>query len=275
MTGAQQRDAARTAPPDASPLDLKHGSDQFDSGALVGLDRLVGNLAVIPARGGSKRVPRKNIKALAGMPMLSYTIRAAQDSGVFERIIVNTDDSEIADVAQRFGAEVPFLRHPDIADDHTPVSTVTHQTLTWLADRGEQFERVAQLLPNCPLRTAEDVRDSLLAFEAQPHLSQVSVTRYGWQNPWWALRVDSTGAAQPVFADMLLQRSQDLPVLFCPTGAVWWAKSKTLLEAGTFHIPERALFELRWENGVDIDDDADFELAELLLARRVRTMADG
>jgi len=226
------------------------------------------NVAVIPARGGSKRVPRKNVKPLAGVPMIVYSIRAALESGVFERVIVSTDDEAIADVARSHGATVPFLRGQHLSDDHTPVSAVTQQMLAWLVQAGEVFDNVAQLLPNCPLRTAQDVSDSLAAFVAQPHQSQVSVTRYGWQNPWWALERDATGAARALFPDKLMQRSQDLPTLFCPTGAVWWATSDALLEHGTFHLERRGLFELEWEHGVDIDDDADFELAEVLLARQ-------
>ncbi|HET8984304.1 MAG TPA: acylneuraminate cytidylyltransferase family protein [Trueperaceae bacterium] len=229
------------------------------------------NLAVIPARGGSKRVPRKNVKLLGGVPMIAYSIEAALRSGVVDTVVVSTDDEGIAGIARELGATVPFLREATLADDHTPVSAVTSQMVAWLGERGELFDMVAQLLPNCPLRTAEDVRDSHDAFVAQPHAAQVSVTRYGWQNPWWALERDETGAARPLFADKLMQRSQDLPPLFCPTGAVWWATTEALLEHGTFHLQRRALFELAWEHGVDIDDEADFELAEVLLARRATT----
>lgn len=229
---------------------------------------VMGNVAVIPARGGSKRLPRKNIKPLGGLPMIAFSISAAIDSGVFAKVVVSTDDDEIAAVAARYGADVPFMRQTDLADDHTPVSAVTCQMVSWLAERGETFDRVAQLMPNCPLRTAEDVRDSLSAFAAQPHRAQVSVTRYGWQNPWWALQRNEIGAAEPMFPDMLQRRSQDLPALYCPTGAVWWATSAALLDNNTFHLSQRALFELPWERGIDIDDGADFELAELLLARR-------
>jgi N-acylneuraminate cytidylyltransferase len=226
---------------------------------------------VIPARGGSKRVPRKNVKLLGGVPMIAYSIEAALRSGVIDMVVVSTDDEDIATIARDHGATVPFIREPELADDHTPVSTVTRQMVAWLGERGEVFDMVAQLLPNCPLRTARDVRNSHQAFVAQPFAAQVSVTRYGWQNPWWALERDESGAARPLFADKLMQRSQDLPTLFCPTGAVWWVTTGALLEHGTFHLQSRALFELEWEHGVDIDDEADFALAEVLLSRRATT----
>ena len=228
----------------------------------------VGKLAVIPARGGSKRVPRKNVRLLAGVPMIGYTILAAVSSELFEQVMVSTDDPEIADVARSFGAAVPYLRGPELADDHTPVSAVSREALLYLERRGESFEHVCQLLPNCPLRDAEDIRASYDAFTSQPFDAQVSVTRYGWQNPWWAMERAADGAARPLFAAQLSMRSQDLPNLFCPTGAVWWSTSESLKRHGTFHVEPRALFELAWEKGVDIDDEADLELAEMLLARR-------
>lgn len=225
------------------------------------------NLAVIPARGGSKRLPRKNVMPLAGVPMIAYSVAAAVDSGLFEMVVVSTDDPEIAQIAKEHGAEVPFLRHSALADDHTPVSAVTVDTLKRLESQGNQFTQVAQLMPNCPFRTAGDVATSLLAFEGQPYCSQVSVTRYGWQNPWWALQQATDGSVEPLFQEQLLKRSQDLPTLYCPTGAVWWARAETLKEHGTFHLSKRALFELPWDRAIDIDDLDDFRLAEALLQR--------
>lgn len=225
------------------------------------------NLAVIPARGGSKRLPRKNVLLLAGEPLIAHSIRAAITSGVFDKVVVSTDDLEIAEVARRYGAEVPFMRDPHLADDHTPVSQATVDAVTRLLAHGFTFDRVAQLMPNCPLRNADDVRDSLAAFDAQAFASQVSVTRYGWQNPWWALERGPDGAARPLFQEQLMRRSQDLPALFCPTGAVWWADATALMNHGTFHLHERALFELPWHRAVDIDDSDDFELATWLIRR--------
>lgn len=227
-----------------------------------------GNLAVIPARGGSKRLPRKNLLPLGGVPMIAHTIAAALGSGCFERVVVSTDDQELADVARAHGAEVPFMRGADIADDHTPVSAAAVDALGRLAAAGERYERVSLLLPNCPLRDAQDVRSSYAAFLAQPFAAQVSVCRYGWLNPWWALKRGEDGAAEPLFPEALKLRSQDLPAVFCPTGAVWWSRADALLEHGTFHQEPRALFELAWDHAVDIDDEADLRMAEALFAMR-------
>ena len=224
------------------------------------------NLAVIPARGGSKRLPGKNVRLLAGEPLIAYSIRAALESGVFDLVVVSTDDPAIAAVAVEHGASVPFLRDASLADDHNPVSAATLDAVRRLAADGLRFEAVAQLMANCPLRDAVAVIESLHAFEASPFAAQVSVTSYGWLNPWWALKRAPDGAAEPLFEAELAQRSQDLPPLYCPTGAVWWAEVAALEREGTFHMPRRALFELPWSKAVDIDDEADFELAEFLMA---------
>src|SRR5919109_2343177 len=152
----------------------------------------IGCLAVIPARGGSKRVPGKNLRLLGDRPVIAYTIHAAWTSGIFDRVVVSTDSEQIADVARRFGAEVPFLRDPALADDRAPVSLVTLDAVQRLVPEGAACD-VAQLMPNCPLRTAEDIRRSYDAFQASGADSQISVTWYGWQNPWWALRRSEDG----------------------------------------------------------------------------------
>jgi len=226
------------------------------------------NLAVIPARGGSKRLPGKNVMPLGGKPMIAHTIEAALGSRLFEMVVVSTDDEAIADIAVQHGAQVPFMRGAGLADDHTPVSAATADTVLRLEADGLRFDAVAQLMANCPLRDAEDVKGSAAAFASSQHAAQVSVTSYGWLNPWWALTREEDGSAKALFEEQLTQRSQDLPALYCPTGAVWWAETGALKEAGTFHLEKRALYELPWYKAVDIDDEADFELAELLLRQR-------
>jgi N-acylneuraminate cytidylyltransferase len=223
-------------------------------------------LAVIPARAGSKRVPRKNVRLLAGQPMLTYTIEAARGSELFDRVVVSTDSPEIAAIAEAAGAEVPFLRSGDLADDFTPVSLVTLDALERLDPAGNHYPSVAQLMPTCPLRGAEDIRASYRAFRESGSASQVSVTRFGWQNPWWAGERDAKGVLHPVFQQFVQSRGQDLPSLFCPTGAVWWASASTLRREKTFHIAGRTGWEIPWDRGVDIDSEDDWRLAELLLA---------
>ena len=230
------------------------------------------HLAVIPARGGSKRVPGKNIRELCGRPIIAYTIEAALESGVFSRVIVSTDSDEIATIARRFGAEVPFLRDASLAGDYTPISLVTLDALEKLDPDGTIFQSVAQLMANCPLRTAEDVRDSYRQFVEMGADSQISVTRYGWLNPWWAMTIDDQMRLKLLFEGKTSVRSQDLPDVFCPTGAIWWAKADVLRREKTFHIAGRTGWEIPWQRAVDIDTEDDWRLAEILMeARRWRS----
>jgi len=221
-------------------------------------------LAVIPARGGSKRLPGKNVKLLDGRPVLAYTVQAARESGLFTRIVVSTDSEEIAEVAVREGADVPFLRAPELATDDVPVSSVTIDALERLDPVGQLYSEVAQLMPNCPLRDAQDVRASYAQFLESAAIAQISVTRFGWQNPWWALCRGPQMELEPLFPDRITAPSQSLPALFCPTGAVWWARHTLLRRARTFHVPERTGWEIAWEHGVDIDTEDDWRMAEAL-----------
>lgn len=226
----------------------------------------VSSLAVIPARGGSKRIPRKNVRSFGGKPILAYSIEAAYRSHLFDAVIVSTDDQEIAEVARRYGAEVPFLRDGDLADDLTPISAATVDALKRLEGYNKRFDYVCQLMANCPLRTADDIVDSFDQLVATESVSQISVVRYGWQNPWWAMQRDEKFRLEPLFKDAISQRSQDLPPLFCPTGAIWWAKAETLRREGTYHVAGRTGWEISWQRGLDIDTEDDWLLAEALLS---------
>jgi CMP-N-acetylneuraminic acid synthetase len=223
-------------------------------------------IAIIPARGGSKRVPRKNVKEMWGKPLIAYTIEAALQSGIFKRVVVSTDCNEIAAAAAVAGAEVPFLREPALADDITPVSAATVDMLLRLDPEGDLYSHVCQLMANCPLRGSEAVVASYRQFVASDSRSQISITRFGWQNPWWAMRRGSDYTLEPLFQEMLASRSQDLPALYCPTGAIWWANAAILRQAGTFHVPGRTGWEIDWRQGMDIDTQDDWSMAETLMA---------
>lgn len=221
-------------------------------------------LAVIPARGGSKRVPGKNIRSLQGKPALQYTIEAALESALFERVVVSTDDQKIADMAIALGAEAPFLRTAELSDDFTPVSAVTLDALTRVDNAGH-FRSVCQLMPNCPLRDARDIRDSYSQFSASGAGTQISITSYGWLNPWWAVRISENQQLEHVMPELVAKRSQDLPPLFCPTGAVWWADCDVLKKTGTFHTAEKRGWEIPWQRAMDVDSEEDWQMAEVLL----------
>jgi N-acylneuraminate cytidylyltransferase len=221
-------------------------------------------VAVIPARGGSKRIPNKNIRLFCGKPILAYTIQAARDSGLFEKIIVTTDSTEIADVAREYAAQVPFLREAQLADDHTPVAQATVDALARLEAEGDRFEAVAQLMANCPLRDAGDIVASWNHFARSGARFQITIAPYLLQNPAWAVMRGMDGRLSPVFNEHFSTRSQDLPPVFCPSGAIWWAQTSALRETKSFHTSATIGWEIAWEHGLDIDTPDDWRVAETL-----------
>ncbi|WP_313130850.1 acylneuraminate cytidylyltransferase family protein [Stutzerimonas nitrititolerans] len=225
-------------------------------------------IAIIPARGGSKRILRKNIVDFFGKPMIAWTIEAAQKSGYFERILVSTDDEEIAQVARDHGASVPFLR-TECADDHSPVSQATLTSLKQAeAFWDTSFDTVVQLMPNCPLRTAEDITQAIEAFKSKQAVFQISCFKFGWMNPWWAVRLNEQGQSERLFPEAIGARSQDLPPLYCPTGAIWIARSTAFKEASSFYGPGHVFEPMNWIAAVDIDDAEDLEMATAVWALR-------
>lgn len=223
-------------------------------------------IAIIPARGGSKRIPKKNIIELGGKPMIAWTIEAALNSRYISKVIVSTDDEEIASQAIKYGAEVPFLRDQN-ADDHSPISLATIRTINQLKDADISApDIVVQLMANCPLRTGEDIDKALENFIEKGSSFQISCFKYGWMNPWWAHRIDENGIAAPVFENLdKMKRSQDLPELYCPTGAIWIARTADLLEKETFYGPGYTFFPIHWIKAIDIDEYEDLEMASYFL----------
>lgn len=226
-------------------------------------------IAIIPARGGSKRIPRKNIIDFDGKPMIAWTIRAALECDCFDRVLVSTDSEEIAEVSIAAGASVPFLRREN-ADDAAPSSLATISALKQAEAHWQtRFDRVAQLMPNCPLRDAAHIRAAMDNFRMLDIDYQISCFRFGWMNPWWAVKLDVGMMPTRLFPEAMSKRSQDLEHLYCPTGAIWIAGRDALLEAGTFYGPDNRYFPMAWIGAVDIDDMDDYRMA-LALARMSR-----
>jgi CMP-N-acetylneuraminic acid synthetase len=218
--------------------------------------------AIIPARGGSKRLPGKNIMEFNGRPMLAWTVEAARASGLFEVVHVSTDCEQIAETAIKNGAMVPFLRDPADADDMTPVWTATINALIRLeAYCGHDFDVVVQLMPNCPLRNAQNIRQTYVHFQENKLSFLISVFKYGWMNPWWAIQL-SADTGEPIFLfPQARKRSQDLPRLYCPSGAIWIADTVALKQQRTFYGVGWRTYPLDWRNAIDIDDMDDYRMA--------------
>ncbi len=227
-----------------------------------------GKIAIVLARSGSKRLPRKNILQLGGKPMLAWTVEAAVQSGCFQRVLVSTDDQEIAEVGRHFGAEVPFLR-AQATDDMASASQATLVALEQAEEHwGEKYQVVAQLMANCPLRNRDNVVDSVRHFESIGAPSQISAFRFGWMNPWWAAKIEANGLPEYLFPEARGSRSQDLPALYCPSGALWIADRDKLAEAGTFYMQGHRLYPMDWVNALDIDDGEDLAMARACVELR-------
>ena len=227
------------------------------------------NIAIILARGGAKRLPGKNILPLGGQPMVFWTIKAALESDCFDRVLLSTDDEKIASVGREAGAQVPFLRNEG-ADDHTPSSEATLIALYQAENYWkEEYSIVAQLMANCPLRNAIDIRNSVDAFKKKKAPSQISSFQFGWMNPWWAARLSDDGVPEWLFPEAKTKRSQDLSTLYCPTGAIWLAKCDKLKLEKNFYLDGHTFFPLDWMSAIDIDDGDDLKMARACMAMRL------
>ncbi|HIJ90248.1 MAG: pseudaminic acid cytidylyltransferase [Desulfobulbaceae bacterium] len=179
------------------------------------------NIAIIPARGGSKRIPGKNIRPFAGQPMLAWSIQAAEASGLFARIIVSTDSEEIAAVARQYGAEVPFVRPAELADDFTPTAEVVLHALEWLAGEGTKPERVCCLYATAPFVRAGFLRQGYELMQQTDAASVFPVASYP-ASPFRALTIGQDGRLAMLWPEHELTRSNDLPEAYHDAGQFYW-----------------------------------------------------
>lgn len=232
---------------------------------------MVKHIAIILARGGSKRLPRKNILEVHGKPMIVWTIEAAIQSACYDRVLVSTDDEEIASISRSAGAEVPFLRN-SAADDMSPSSEATISALNQAEQYWEErYNLVSQLMANCPLREASDIRNAVENFSQSSTNFQISCFRFGWMNPWWAARLGEHGQPQYLHPEALSERSQDLAPLFCPTGAIWIANCDALRSTETFYGSGHILHPMGWVPALDIDDAEDLDMARACFLTKSQT----
>ncbi len=218
-------------------------------------------LAILPARGGSKRIPKKNIRNFAGKPMIGWTIEAAIGSRYIDRVVVSTDSREIQAVSERLGVEVPFLR-AEHANDIAPVSLATLTAVEQAENIWGEFDVVVQLMPNCPLRRSDTIDAGIEQYFKDAGNSQISYFKFGWMNPWWAHTIDSCDSPKALFPEATVSRSQDLETLYCPTGAVWVSDKKNLKKYKSFYSPDFKAFVVDWVSALDIDDEDDFKMGE-------------
>ena len=218
------------------------------------------NLAIIPARSGSKRIKNKNIKIFKKKPLIYWTIKAAQESKVFDYIYVSTDSLKIKKIAEKFGLNVPFLRPKEFADDKTSVEKVTIKAIHDIKNYKKlKFQNVVQLMPNCPLRDANDIKIHLNNFLKKKYHFQISCMTTLGSNSWWSFYYDKKKIKR-LYPKFLKKRSQDLPTLYTPTGAIWIAKVDKLIKEQTFYNKFTNHCKINWYSGIDIDHKEDLQL---------------
>jgi len=217
-------------------------------------------LGLIPARGGSKGIPRKNIRPIAGKPLIAWTIEVALRAARLDAVVVSTDDAEIAAVAREHGAQTPFLRPVELARDDTPgVDPVLH-ALQALPG----YDAVLLLQPTSPLRSADDIAGCLDLAERLQAPCVVSVCAPD-KHPCWMYRLDAQQRLIPVIDGPAVTRRQDLPPVYAANGALYFARSTWLQRRRTFVTPETAAFVMPPERSVDLDNPLDWKFADMLL----------
>ncbi|MCQ6262011.1 pseudaminic acid cytidylyltransferase [Alcanivorax sp. MM125-6] len=221
------------------------------------------SVAIIPARGGSKRIPGKNIKPFQGRPMIAWSIRAALESGCFQRVIVSTDDEGIAKVAREWGAETPFMRPPELADDHTGTLPVIAHALQWLAGRGETVETACCLYATAPFVRPEDLRAGRDRLNRGDVDYAFSVTRYAFPIQR-ALRITPEGRVGMFQPEHFSTRSQDLEEAWHDAGQFYWGRALAWREQRPLFSEAAAPIELPRHRVQDIDTPEDWERAEWL-----------
>ena len=221
-------------------------------------------LAVIPARGGSKRIPRKNVKSFGGKPMIAWSIEAAQRTGLFDRIVVSTDDAEIASVARKYGADVPFVRPAQLSDDHTGTSPVIAHAIEWhLANDFEPTE-ICCIYATAPFIQVEDIKLGFQVLMNSKADFAFSITSFAFPIQR-AIRLRTDGRIEMFDRSQFLIRSQDLPEAYHDAGQFYWGKKDAWLSGKPIFGPYAAPVHVPRYRVQDIDTIEDWKQAELMM----------
>ncbi len=222
-------------------------------------------LGIIPARGGSKGVPRKNIRNLNGKPLIAHTIQAGLNTSVVDSVVVSTDDEEIAQVAEEYGARVPFIRPANLATDEASTAPVITHTLEELQNLGEEYETFVLLQPTSPLRTKEHIKEAYVLYRDSDCDSVISV--YPTYDTRWKRTPD--GAKKINYTDAA-KRRQDRDPEYVINGAIYITNVNQFLKTGKIIIGKTELYEMNEMNSIDIDTPFDLWLAEKIFRKKKR-----
>jgi len=227
-------------------------------------------LALIPARGGSKGVPRKNIKSLGGKALIKYTIESALSCSLLDTVVVSTEDQEIADVSKAAGVEVPFMRPIELARDSSPTIELVVHALNYFSSKNRHFEAVCLLQPTVPFRAQIDLENAILFFKEKDVDSLITVREVPHMyNPHWVFEEDAdTGLLSTVISDELrIKRRQDLPKAYHRDGSVYLAKSEVILKHNSLYGSSVMHHQMLHSPNINIDTMEDWVKAE----RYIRT----
>lgn len=226
-------------------------------------------VAVIPARGGSKGIPRKNIKDLNGKPLIAYTIEAALKSRYIDRVIVSTEDLEISEISRSFGAEVPFLRPSELAQDDTPgIEPIIHAINYLFNQENYSFDYVMCLQCTSPLRNTNQIDEAICEIYSKDADSAISVCE-SEVNPYW-MKIIKDGKIDDFIKDnKFYARRQDLPVVYRLNGAIYIGKIEIILNNKNWYTDNTLPIIMDRITSIDIDDEIDFKFAEFLLSQGV------
>lgn len=220
-------------------------------------------LAIIPARGGSKRIPRKNIKNFLGKPIIAYSIETALASNLFDKVIVSTEDTEIAEISKKNGAQVPFLRSIDNASDYATLSEVIEEVVQGIEKQeGIFYEALCCMLPTAPLTSVKHIKDSLSLLESDEVHSVTPVVPFSYPI-WRSLKINDKNRLEMIWPQYLNTRSQDLPEAYHDAGTFYWIRRDRFMHQKTFFTSNNKPFVLNEMEVQDIDNLDDWRLAEL------------
>jgi N-acylneuraminate cytidylyltransferase len=218
------------------------------------------NIAIIPARGGSKRIPRKNIKLFHGKPMIAYSIEAAKKSGCFDKIIVSTDDQEIAEVAKQYGAEVPFIRPANISDDFATTLDVMQHAINWCHKQNWSVNNVCCIYATAPFILSEYILQGLTLLAADNVQYVFSATTFAFPIQR-AIALSDNGEVSMFSPEHEKTRSQDLPEAYHDAGQFYWGKESAFKNAISIFSEHSRVILLPRSHVQDIDTPEDWDLA--------------
>ncbi len=221
------------------------------------------NVAIIPARGGSKRIPNKNVKPFAGRPIIAYPIEIAKESGVFDKIIVSTDSEKIALTAKEYGAETPFMRPEELSDDSTPTAPVLLHALEWLGMNGMPAKYACCIYSTAPFVRTEYIKKGFEVITGKKVSSVFSVTTFPFPI-FRALKIVESGHLNMFWPENEMTRSNDLPEAYHDAGQFYWLDSKAFLKTQKIYTKDALPVILPRYLVQDIDTLKDWETAEVL-----------